>query len=109
MLVPGELHFGYRRRVAGSPGMWVARRYIGKSPECTSGYLKTTLGRADDYEDANGASVLSYADAQRIALERNATSVTADARGCPRWPRPWPTMLFHLKKSSMFALKFDFY
>ena len=50
--------------------MWIARRFIGKSPACTSGYNKTTLGRADDYQDADGRSVLSYADAQKLAHKK---------------------------------------
>ena len=31
MLVPGQLNLGYRRRSADVPGVWIARRRIGKT------------------------------------------------------------------------------
>ncbi|MER8678313.1 integrase [Mesorhizobium sp. M0037] len=70
-IVPkGKLHLGYRRRLKKDPGVWIVRRWVGKSPDCTNGYKKTTLkGVADDYQDANGTDVLSFADAQRLAHE----------------------------------------
>jgi integrase len=61
---PG-LHLGYRR-LAGKPGTWCARRYVGEQHYLVEG-LK---GVADDYSDADGGGVLSYAQAQRALLER---------------------------------------
>ncbi|MER8972136.1 site-specific integrase [Mesorhizobium sp. M0800] len=66
-LVPGKLHLGYRRRKPGMPGVWMARRYVGKTADTRSGYLKNSLGLADDYQDGDGKGVLSFADAQRAA------------------------------------------
>ncbi|MER8857416.1 tyrosine-type recombinase/integrase [Mesorhizobium sp. M0757] len=67
---PGKLHLGYRRRPEEADGVWIVRRWVGKSPDCTNGYRKTTLkGMADDNEKANGSDVLSFADAQRRAHE----------------------------------------
>ncbi|MER9421443.1 site-specific integrase [Mesorhizobium sp. M0317] len=77
-LVPGQLHLGYRRRKPGTPGVWMARRYVGKTADTKSGYLKNSLGLADDYQDADGRGVLSFADAQRAAhatAEQAATPV----------------------------------
>ncbi|RWN59724.1 hypothetical protein [Mesorhizobium sp.] len=45
----------------------MARRYVGKTADTKSGYLKKSLGLADDYQDADGKGVLSFADAQRAA------------------------------------------
>lgn len=66
-LVPGELHLGYRRRSPGVPGVWSYRRFVGKSETLRSGYKKKVLGVADDFQDADGGAVLSFADAQRLA------------------------------------------
>ncbi|WP_245259790.1 site-specific integrase [Methylopila sp. 73B] len=66
-LVPGKLHLGYRRRRADAPGTWIARRYVGLDAGGQGRYGETTLGLADDFRDADGAEVLSYAEAQRAA------------------------------------------
>jgi hypothetical protein len=53
----------------------VARRYIGEDGRIGakgSPYRITTLGLADDYEDADGERVLSFAEAQEKARERAA-------------------------------------
>ena len=68
-LVPKKVHLGYRRRQKGKPGSWLVRRYLGLDAGGVGRYTKETLkGVADDYEDADGESVLSYADAQKLAL-----------------------------------------
>lgn len=68
-LVPGELHLGYRKRRADAPGKWLVRRYLGAVEKGKNPYQKETLGLADDYLDADGGKVLSYAEAQRLALD----------------------------------------
>lgn len=60
-LVPGAF-VGYRRR-EGRGGTWVARRYDGGKYEAQG------IGFADDYERADGAAVLSYAQAVARASE----------------------------------------
>jgi integrase len=63
LIEPG-LHVGYRR-LAGRPGSWCLRRYVGAQQ-----YVVEALGAvADDYGDADGATVLTFAQAQRRALE----------------------------------------
>jgi integrase len=62
-LLEAGLHLGYRR-LAGRPGSWCVRRYVG-SQTYTVSALK---GVADDYADADGTSVLSFGQAQRAAL-----------------------------------------
>jgi integrase len=54
------LHLGYRRRATG--GSWIARR------RDESGiYHEEKLGRADDLQDADDASILDFSQAQRAA------------------------------------------
>lgn len=62
-LVPGKLHLGYRRKRKDEPGQWLVRHYLGGER-----YQKSALGLADDFQDAaTDDSVLTYADAQRMA------------------------------------------
>jgi integrase len=68
-IIPQVLHLGYRRRRSGAAGYWVERRYIRRDGP-GSPYRVETLGLADDYQDANGETVLSYAQAQQRAIER---------------------------------------
>jgi integrase len=75
-IIPKQLHLGYRRRKKGKPGVWVIRQYLGLDAGKVGRYRKETIGLADDFEDADGQSVLSYADAQKLAL--------ADRPGAPR-------------------------
>ena len=64
MIEPG-LHLGYRR-LGGRPGTWSVRRYLGDS----SYHLEVLKGVvADDYQDSDGHTVLSFAEAQKRALE----------------------------------------
>lgn len=72
-LRPGELHLGYRRRRKDAPGHWTVRTYLGINSvaEGKSPYRISMLkGVADDFEDANGQTVLSFAQAQDKALAR---------------------------------------
>jgi integrase len=67
LIEPG-LHLGYRRLASG-PGTWVVRRY-GGSGKYTAKNLFTGGGQlviADDYADADGRGVLSFAQAQTRA------------------------------------------
>jgi integrase len=66
-IVPQQLHLGYRKRRAGAPGYWVVRRYTPTVGE-GSPYRVSTLGLADDYQDANGETLLSFAQAQQLAI-----------------------------------------
>jgi integrase len=61
---PG-LALGYRR-LRGGPGTWSVRRYLG-----AGAYETEALdGVADDYVEADGATVLNFAQAQRAVLAR---------------------------------------
>jgi integrase len=64
LIEPG-LHLGYRR-LAGKPGTWCIRRYAGKQ-NYTVEALKGVV--ADDFADADGATVLSFAQAQKRVLQ----------------------------------------
>jgi integrase len=73
-LRPGQLHMGYCRRRKGAPGYWTVRSYLGvvAVPRGKSPYkIEMLPGVADDFEDANGTTVLSYAQAQDKALARH--------------------------------------
>ena len=54
------LHLGYRKGKAG--GVWVMRRYLGDQ-----GYSVEKIGTADDALDADGATILTFAQAQSVA------------------------------------------
>jgi integrase len=54
------LHLGYRKSPQG--GVWMVRLKQGDR------YIKKTLAQADDFQDSNGETVISYAEAQKIAL-----------------------------------------
>jgi integrase len=66
LIEPG-LHLGYRK-LSGGPGTWIARRYTG-SGRYTVENLRAdgALIVADDYADADGEIVLSFAQAQSAA------------------------------------------
>src|ERR1700730_1732326 len=57
------LHLGYRRTKAGG-GSWVARRFIGQRK-----YSEHGLGFADDLQEADGSTVLTFSQAQEKARE----------------------------------------
>jgi integrase len=76
LLEPG-LHIGYRRLKGrkGRPavaGTWVARHYLG-----SQSYVVEKIGTADDFSDADGRIILSFAQAQdkaRAHMVRRAQS-----------------------------------
>ncbi len=57
------LHLGYRRTKAGG-GSWTARRFLGERK-----YSERGLGFADDLQEADGATVLTFSDAHGKARE----------------------------------------
>ena len=62
LIEPG-LHLLYRR-LAGRPGSWAVRKYLGNQA-----YAESSLNVvADDYSDADGVTVLTFAQAQAAAL-----------------------------------------
>jgi integrase len=63
LIEPG-LHVGYRR-LAGRPGSWCVRRYVGAQQYV----VETLTAVADDNSNANGHDVLDFRQAQRRALE----------------------------------------
>ena len=68
LIEPG-CHLGYRKLGNDRPGTWVARRYDGKGGYSVEN-IRTTdnaIVIADDYEDADGVRVLSFAQAQQKA------------------------------------------
>ena len=67
LIEPG-LHLGYRKLPSG-PGTWIARRYSGNAKYVVEN-LRTQDGQiilADDYDDADGTRILTFAQAQRAA------------------------------------------
>ncbi len=76
-LDPG-LHLGYRKSAAG--GKWVVRSYTGAGV-----YKVETIAVADDKADADGATVLSFSQAQAVARERHAAHQRT-AKGLPGRP-----------------------
>ncbi len=76
---PG-LHLGYRKLVSG-PGTWTVRRYVGGG-NYTVKNLTTADARlviADDFSEADGNSVLSFAQANEWAKARR----TGEPNGVP--------------------------
>ena len=71
MLIPGTLHLGYRRRRSGkgAQGRWLVRRYVGLDTKGIGRYRERDIGLADDFLDADGGTILNYAQAQQRALE----------------------------------------
>jgi integrase len=70
LIEPG-LHLGYRR-LAGRPGTWSVRRYVGKqnyTVKALKGVTDDDCAVADDYAEADGRTVLNFKQAQRKALE----------------------------------------
>ncbi len=99
-VVPQLLAVGYKKRHAGEGGHWVARRYIGEDGRDGgrgSPYRVTTLGLADDYLDADGEKVLSFAQAQDKAREWAAPAAPREALTVAE---ALETYLLHLEKDS---------
>jgi integrase len=66
LIEPG-LHLGYRKLASG-PGTWIARRYTGAGKYAVENLrAEHALIVADDYADADGVTVLSFAQAQSAA------------------------------------------
>ena len=61
----------YRKRSADNPGRWLLRTYNSRGR-----YDHETLGTADDVAEADGKTVLSYAQALDAALGRNTADPT---------------------------------
>jgi integrase len=79
-LIENNLHLGYRR-MANKPGTWMVRRYVGEQAYVVEN-LRTSQGDliiADDYSDANGVGVLSFAQAQAKAKEKRPAGMQAKA------------------------------
>src|SRR3954465_11181386 len=58
-LVEGRMHLGWQCSKGDPVGRWLLRRYIGNNK-----YRVVWLGRADDAASADGADVLSFAQAE---------------------------------------------
>lgn len=81
LIEPG-LHLGYRK-VASGPGTWIVRRYAGDGRYAVEN-LRTADERlivADDYSDADGEGVLTFAQAQERARERRKEGTQGAAGG----------------------------
>jgi hypothetical protein len=68
--IPNEIALGYRKRKASLPGKWLVRRYGGANGTGGGKYVISTLALADDHGEANGDTILSYAEAQAVAQEK---------------------------------------
>jgi integrase len=70
-LVEGKVHLGYQCWKGEPAGRWVLRRYIGrgisKKGKPVAKYSAMALGLADDAQDANGSSILSFEQAEAKA------------------------------------------
>jgi integrase len=69
-LDPGRLALGYRRKRRALPGVWLKRVYIGTDARGIGHYRTTTVGVADDFADADGINVFSFAQAQLRARDQ---------------------------------------
>lgn len=70
-LVHEGLHLGYRKAPRG--GVWMVR-----FKKDDDKYVKKVIGHADDFQDSNGANILSYGEVLNKALE-----YAADGMGAP--------------------------
>jgi integrase len=61
-LIPGRIHLGYQIWKGDPAGRWILRRWAGNKK-----YRSHTIGRADDGEEANGTTILNFAQAQAKA------------------------------------------
>jgi integrase len=86
-LIPGQLHLGYRRRRngRGAQGSWLVRLYIGQRSNGGSPYKEAAIGLADDARDADGDTILNYAQAQARAFEWRSDK-NADGQKAPDGP-----------------------
>ncbi len=75
------LHLGYRKGKAG--GVWCMRRYLGEEK-----YSVENIGTADDTLDADGATILSFPQAQAVA-RKLFTERERDDAGLPAQAGPY--------------------
>ena len=68
-LIHQGLHLGYRKTSSG--GVWLVRTRDNEK------YSKKVIGQADDYQDSNGETILSFKEAQAIAIAYNAPTYSA--------------------------------
>lgn len=68
-----RLRLGYRKGATGA-GVWVLREFRGGR------YVRRRLGLADDQAPADGVAILSYGDAQRLALSADRPTVTSPGK-----------------------------
>jgi integrase len=68
-LITTGLHLGYRKGRDGY-AVWVLRKYLGGQT-----YTVKNIAQADDYLDADGDRILSFAQAQEAALKMRVTPV----------------------------------
>jgi integrase len=76
MIEPG-VHLGYRK-LAGSPGKWLVRRYMGDGSYSRDNLRATdgTFVIADDYSDADGELILTFSQAQERAKTRKSAAAS---------------------------------
>lgn len=68
-LIHQGLHLGYRKGTNG--GVWLVRFRDGNR------YIKKVIGRADDIQDSDGEEILSFREAQSIAMRYTTPQYTA--------------------------------
>jgi integrase len=66
----GKLALGYRRRRKAVPGEWLRRIYLGTDENGIGRYKQSSIGVADDFEDADGVNVFSFGQAQDRARDK---------------------------------------
>jgi integrase len=71
-------HLGFQHWKGNGAGRWILRRYLGQGISPTGNkidkYRVTPLGLADDYDDPNGVTILSFDQAKAKALSMVETS-----------------------------------
>jgi integrase len=69
-LRPGKLHLGYVKSSKSQSGFWTVRTYVGsaRKPGKSPYRIKRLPGVADDFQKADGSTVLSFDQAQDLAL-----------------------------------------
>jgi integrase len=81
-LRPGELALGYVRRRKAKPGRWTVRRYTGRKDAGSPYVVEAVPGIADDFENADGGTILSFSQAQDVAMARKGVRGPLTVRDC---------------------------
>jgi integrase len=81
-LRPGELALGYVRRQKAKPGRWTVRRYMGQKDAGSPYVVEAIPGLADDFETADGGTILSFSQAQDVAMARKGQRGPLTVRDC---------------------------